>query len=67
MEFLRGNKAIRDHEDQGKELHLFTKTRKSFVRYEGHVEYATHRLVEGVPDRNGNPRVTIIFQLDRVD
>lgn len=66
MEFKLGNKAIRDHERNGKTLHLFKKSRKSYVRYVGEMRYTSHRFVENVPDRNGRSRRAIVFLLEPV-
>ena len=35
MAFIRGNAAIRDHIDNGKDLHLFAQVKKGYVRYLG--------------------------------
>ena len=35
MSFVRGNLAIRDHADNGKDLHLFEYVRQGYVRYVG--------------------------------
>jgi 5-methylcytosine-specific restriction protein A len=66
MTFTGGNKAIRDHVANGKELHLFTRTRKGFVRYEGEFtcttwEYAPAR------DNTGKMRQAIVFHLTPAD
>jgi 5-methylcytosine-specific restriction enzyme A len=63
MAFLRGNAAIRDHAAQGKDLHLFDYERKGQVRYRGQMVCAGYTLVDGVPDRNGDPRQAIMFYL----
>jgi hypothetical protein len=33
MAFVRGNAAIRDHIDNGKDLHLFAQVNKGYIRY----------------------------------
>jgi 5-methylcytosine-specific restriction protein A len=56
------NRAIRDHEAKGKSLHLFERVRKGFVRYIGEAQYlGNHDAV--TPDRLGNPRNAIVFEL----
>lgn len=65
MEFRLGNLAIRDHVANGKEIHLFERTRKSFYRYEGQLEYMTHELIER-PDTDHRLRTAIVFTLQRV-
>lgn len=48
MEFVRGNRAIRDHAEDGKDLHLFAQTPdKRFVRYEGQMAYNVVTLGTG--------------------
>lgn len=63
MEFVRGNKAIRNHSITDKDVHLFQSLRDGKVRYIGQFEYLEHERVSGVPDRAGNPREAILFRL----
>src|SRR5688572_12432677 len=35
MQFGRGNKALRDHQKNGKDLHVFSQTTPGYLRYEG--------------------------------
>lgn len=64
MQFLRGNKAIRDHQKDGRELHLFQKTeKKGYVRHLGQFELVDYDLIENVPDRMERPRTAIVFKL----
>lgn len=73
MRFVRGNRAIRDHGVEGKELHLFEKMPRpesTRVRYEGQFVCAGYEFVQNVPDLDGMPRTAIAFRLaplDRVD
>ena len=62
MEYVRGNKAILDHEKNGEELHLFEKTENRYVRYIAKMKYKSHREDQG-PDINGDIRKRIIFEL----
>jgi 5-methylcytosine-specific restriction protein A len=62
MEMLRGNLAIRDHAVKGKALHLFEYVTKGQVRYVGEALYLGYHT-EPAPDRNGNPRKAIVFEL----
>ncbi len=62
MEFMRGNKAIRDAEANGKELHLFEETRSAHVRYLGPVQCVGHHYASA-PDRSGTLRRVIVFEL----
>lgn len=63
MEFVRGNRAIRDHVVDGKDLHLFeAEGHGQPCRYMG--QFACSGWHEGTgPDRNGEERKTIIFHL----
>jgi 5-methylcytosine-specific restriction enzyme A len=62
MNFIRGNAAIRDHIHQGKDLHLFIRTRKGYVRYIGQMICTGYHYEDG-PDGAGNTRRRIIFEL----
>lgn len=63
MEFLRGNKAIRDHISNGKQLFLFKALGKGKpVEFLGEFECASINFAQG-PDLNGNLRRTIRFNL----
>lgn len=63
MQFKAGNKAIRDHRADGKDLLLFTDLGKGKgVRYEGLFDYASHHIAT-LPDKEGNDRDAIIFDL----
>lgn len=65
MEMIRGNRAIRDHERDGKALHLFTYTNQpqGYVEYMAEATCVGHHM-ETTPDRDGNPRQAIVFELD---
>lgn len=63
MEMLRGNLAIRDHQANGKELHLFETVRTGEIEYRGEATCLGHHR-ETAPDKNGNPRRAIVFELD---
>jgi hypothetical protein len=63
MEFRGGNRAIRDHAKDGKDLHLFQHLGKGQgYRYLGRFSCSTWEFREGV-DRYGNPRRVIVFHL----
>lgn len=67
MTFSSGNKAIRDHRQDGKDLLVFKDLGKGKgVRYEGLFEYIDHREVDGY-DKDRNPRKIIVFDLVRVN
>jgi 5-methylcytosine-specific restriction protein A len=62
MEFRGGNRALRDHIADGKDLHLFKQLGKGEVRYMGCFLCASweHQITK---DRAGSLRRSIIFQL----
>ena len=63
MRFIAGNKAIRDHLKNGKEILLFEALGKGKpVRYVGPVVCASWEYRKG-PDKKGNERQTIVFHL----
>ena len=63
MEFVRGNKAIRDHISDGNHLFLFRATGKGKpVEFIGEFECASINFASG-PDLNGSTRKTIRFNL----
>lgn len=64
MEFVRGNKAIRDHAQNGKDLLLFEATkRKGLYRYKGAFACAGYDDTQIGPDTDGKARKLIRFQL----
>jgi len=63
MTFTRGNRAILEHREKGRELHLFELVRSGVYRYVGQMEYVGYELYPGVPDRNNRPRTAIVFYL----
>lgn len=66
MTFVRGNAAVRDHGVEGRALHLFKKiSRDGRYRYMGEMQCASTSKVRG-PDKNGDDRTIIQFQLVRV-
>lgn len=63
MTFAHGNRAILRHREQGRELHLFERTRPGVYRYVGRMECDGYEFRPGVPDRTGRPRTVIVFRL----
>jgi 5-methylcytosine-specific restriction protein A len=61
MEFVRGNRAIRDHLVDGKDLLLFQTRGREGVRFLGQFECAGY-LTEKAPDRDGAIRDAIVFK-----
>ncbi|TXN01386.1 HNH endonuclease [Methylobacterium sp. WL103] len=62
MVFERGNRAIRDHLVDGKDLLVFQTRGREGVRFLGQFECAGYSL-ETAPDRNGAQRSAIVFEL----
>jgi 5-methylcytosine-specific restriction protein A len=62
MAFIRGNAAIRNHIDNGKDLHLFAQVKKGFVRYLGQM-VCTGSHTKAGSDTTGHLRQMIIFEL----
>jgi 5-methylcytosine-specific restriction protein A len=63
MEFVRGNRAIRDHAQNGRDLHLFEQTPPAHLRYLGQFVCSGYRFVDNVPDVENSPRRAIAFEL----
>jgi len=66
MQMTAGNRAIRDHAADGKEIHLFDHAtgEPGLVRYVGQMRYAGHEIKP--VDALGRRRQTIVFKLARV-
>ena len=62
MAMIRGNRAIRDHATNGKELHLFEAIGDGQVRYLGQAFYLDHHWEER-RDANDSLRRAIVFEL----
>ncbi|MFC2054753.1 HNH endonuclease [Chloroflexota bacterium] len=62
MQYIRGNRAILDSPSNGKSLHLFEYVGVGMVQYIGEMSYLGHHETQA-PDRNGNLRQAIIFEL----
>ncbi|WBU57595.1 hypothetical protein [Paracoccus sediminicola] len=63
MEFVRGNRAILEHEAAGKALLLFEK-RSGQLRFLGPMRYVGHRI-ERAQDLEGAMRNAIVFLLEK--
>lgn len=63
MKMAAGNKAIIEHQENNKTIHLFESTKKTYVRYLGTAEcVGFHEEIR--PDTNGDERKAFIFHLD---
>jgi 5-methylcytosine-specific restriction protein A len=61
MTMQKGNKAVASHSANGRSLLLFRKSRDGLI-FEDEMVYETHHI-ERAPDRNGNERDAIVFEL----
>jgi 5-methylcytosine-specific restriction enzyme A len=66
MVFKRGNRAVRDHVGDGKDLHLFEYVAVGKVRYVGQMVCTGLRRPEA-PDERGELRKAIVFELKPVE
>ncbi len=66
MTFIRGNRAIRDHIQNGKELHLFKSDESGKIQYIDNMVYVGHEIVRR-PDVDNNMRNAIVFHLIPID
>ena len=67
MAFTRGNSAIRDHQKEGKDLHLFeASSKKGFYRYVGQMFCIGFHEHQG-KDIMGKQRSQIVFELIPID
>lgn len=63
MRMVSGNRAILEHVQDGKTVHVFESTRSAYVQYLGSAEcLGYHTQIR--PDRNGADRTAFIFHLD---
>lgn len=62
MTFVRGNRAIRDHMAEGKDLYLFEYARQGYVRYIGEMVCIGHHERQG-HDVHGHDRKILVFEL----
>ena len=65
MSFIRGNKAVLNHADNGKDIHLFEYIGRGRVRYISQM-ICTGYQERGAPDREGNLRKVIVFELSPI-
>jgi hypothetical protein len=63
MEFIRGNRAIRDHVVNKRALHLFETIGNGEVRHVGVMTCIGYDYLPDVPDVAGRPRTAIVFRL----
>jgi 5-methylcytosine-specific restriction protein A len=56
MEWVRGNLALRDHAENGEDVHVFEQVQPSGLRYVGQFVGAGYYERDDVPDQNGDLR-----------
>jgi hypothetical protein len=61
-----GNLALRDHADNGEDVHLFDQEPEG-LRYRGQMVVAGWNWKDDLPDKNHNPRRAIVFDLVALD
>jgi hypothetical protein len=62
QQMTQGNRAIRDHKDEGRELHLFKASGKR-LQYIGQYEYVENYPGEARQTGSDEPRAVIVFRL----
>jgi len=62
MQFVRGNRKVRDHVRESRDLHLFEYVRRGRVRYIDQM-VCTGWHTRAAPDLHGNSREIIVFEL----
>lgn len=62
MKFSAGNAAVRDHARREKELHLFERADRGYLRYVSEMLCGGYQW-RTAPDKHGSPRKAIVFQL----
>jgi len=66
MEFVAGNRAIRDSVNNSEEIHLFKYKKIGYVEYIGELIYTGYRIEQG-SDVEKHSRELIIFELKPVN
>jgi 5-methylcytosine-specific restriction protein A len=66
MQFARGNLALRDHGENGKDVFLFEES-DGGLRYRDQMLVVGYYELDGVPDADRDPRRAIVFQLTPLD
>ncbi len=65
MQFVKGNLALRDHKERGKQVFLFESDETAFVKFVSEMEFYDADYFE-TPDKNGTNRIGIRFFLNRI-
>jgi len=65
QEMVQGNRAIRDHEQEGRALHVFD-VHKGIAVHLGQFEYVDHYPAEAPPSGGGEDRLVLVFKLKRL-
>jgi 5-methylcytosine-specific restriction protein A len=63
MQLNKGNLAIKNSAQDGKQILLFEQTKRGHVRFNGYAKYLGHNFTDR-PDCNGESRKAIVFELE---
>ena len=66
MKFIRGNKAIRDHNENNKKILLFQETKETYIKLDSELNFIDYEYIQTI-DREGNNRSAIQFRLQSID
>ena len=66
MEFKGGNKAIKYHRQNDKQIFLFQETKKTFIALKAELNFIDYKYIQ-VPDTEGKNRRAIQFRLQSVN
>ena len=66
MQFIRGNKAIRDHKENDKKIFLFKETQETFIKLDAELNFVDYEYIQTI-DRKGNNRKAIQFRLESIE
>ena len=66
MQFIRVNKAIRDHRKNDRKIFLFKESKETFIKLEAELNFVDYEYVQTI-DREGNNRKAIQFRLKSIE
>ncbi|WP_053983789.1 HNH endonuclease [Niameybacter massiliensis] len=66
MQFIRGNKAVRDHLKNNKSIFLFQYVKSAYVKYIGEFMCLGYEIIQAI-DKNNRERNSIVFELNPID
>jgi hypothetical protein len=65
QQMVQGNRAIRDHQQEGRELHLFD-VNNGLATYKGEFAYVSHEDADAPETGDGELRKVVVFHLQRL-